>query len=122
MFRQNCLAGSQMSEAQAWVMARFSKRVASMAHDVMSMPLKSVAKERHQECAASMFWTVTVVCMAAGHDLQACQGEPRVRHLALLGLAACPHCLHLEGRRWPLASELRLLSAEVVLHLLHQKV
>ena len=93
-----------------------------MAHDVMSMPLKSVAKERHQECAASMFCTVTVVCMAAGRDLQACQGETQVRHLALLGLTACPHCLHLEGRRWPLASELRLLSAEVALNLLHQKV
>jgi hypothetical protein len=37
-----------MSEAQAWVMARTPRRTGSKAKAVMSIPLKSVAKEKHQ--------------------------------------------------------------------------
>ena len=48
MALQKSLEQSQMSEAQAWVMARSPRRTGSRAKAVMSIPLKSVAKEKHQ--------------------------------------------------------------------------
>ena len=45
-----------------------------MAQEVMSMPLKSVAKDKHQECESAPLKTVAEVCMAAGLDKQVCQG------------------------------------------------
>ena len=121
MVRQKSLAGPQISEAQACVTAMLPSRVRSMAQEVMSMPLKSVAKVRHQVWAAPLR-TVAVVCMAVGLDRQDCQGVLHSKQLALLGLAGCPQALHLVGRRCPLASALRLLSEDVASHLPHRKV
>ena len=45
---QKSLEQSQMSEAQAWVTARLPMRTGSRAKAVMSTPLKSVAKDKHQ--------------------------------------------------------------------------
>ena len=98
------------------------RRVVSRAHEVMFMPLKSVAKERHHVDALSAVCTVKALCMAAGLDLQACQVVPQARQRALLGLAACPRCLRLVGHKCPLASELGLLRAGPSPHLLRRKV
>ena len=122
MVRQKSLAGPQMSEAQAWVAARLPKRVWSMAQEVMSMPLKSVAKDKHQVCKSAPLRTVAEVCMAAGLDLQVCHEVSHAWQRALIGLAACPQRLHRVGRKCPLASALRLLSGDVASHLPHRKV
>ena len=82
------------------------------------MPLKSVAKDRHQVCKPATLKTAAEVCMAAGLDRQVCHVEPQTWQRALLGLTACPQCLHRVGRKCPLASALRLLRGEVALHLL----
>ena len=57
--------------------AKLPKRVLSNAHDVISMPLKSVANEKHQVCRPSTPERVAEVCMAAGLDRQVCHVEPQ---------------------------------------------
>ena len=85
------------------------------------MPLKSVAKVRHQVCEAPLR-AAAVVCIVVGLDRQACQGVSHSKQIALLGLAGWPQLLHLVGRKCPLASALRLQSEEMALHLPHRKV
>ena len=97
---------------------KLPKRVRSNAHEVMPMPLKSVAKERHRVRRPSTLKIVAEVCVAAGLDRQVCHVEPQTWQRALLGLTACPQCLHRVGRKCPLASALTLLRGEVALHLL----
>ena len=93
-----------------------------MAQEVMSMPLKSVAKDKHHVCKPAPLRMVAEVRMAAGLDLQVCHGVLHAWQWELLGLAACPQCLHRVGRRCPLAFALRLLSGDVASHLPHRKV
>ena len=52
---------------------------------------------------------------AAGRDLQRCQAVSQPTQRAPLGRAARPHCLHLVGLRYPLASALMLAKAENML-------
>ena len=61
-------------------------KVRSMAQEVMSMPLKSVAKVRHQVCEAPLR-AAAVVCIVVGLDRQACQGVLHSKQMAFLGLA-----------------------------------
>ena len=70
-----------------------------MANPVISMPLKSVAKDKHQLADPANTAVEAEVWRARGRDLQPCQALSQPTQRALFGRPACPHSLHLVGLR-----------------------
>ena len=96
---QKARVWSKMSEAHAWEDPKLPKGTWSKEKEVISMSLKSLAKDMHHELASMAFRAPLLVCMAVGRERQHCQPDWQASQRAVTGRAALPQCLHLVGRK-----------------------
>ena len=99
MVEQKALAWSHMSEAHRCSEPMSPSRTLSMAKEVMSIPLKSVAKGITHSRDALIADRIALPAPGVGFETQVCQVVRQVLHRAAVGRAAMPQALHRTGRR-----------------------
>ena len=99
LVEQKALAWSHMSEAHRCSEPMSPGRTLPMAKEVMSIPLKSVAKGKTQSRDALIADRTALPAPGVGFETQVCQVVRQVLHRAAVGRAAMPQALHRTGRR-----------------------
>ena len=98
MLEQKALAWSKTSEAHRCSEPMSPSSALSMAKEVMSIPLKSVAKGMTQSRDALIADRTALPAPGVGFEMQVCQIVRQVLHRAAVGRPAMPQALHLTGR------------------------